>query len=729
MLLWFIYQEPFIALKLDNEHGNWVIKDIYYEDWAKEKKISIGDTVLKVNDTAIDDNKIYIQDQGIRAARKLTLLKQAGDIVDVKVNHLDLPKQLFIQLIIPACYAGIVFILALYLYKRKGHEQTTFQLILLMLCLAMAYVSLGVANRLNYIGLMMNGIFSLLTCITAIYYLKAYFSKEKMAWLYFKNHHHLYILVVVMMICDSIVMFNRSFIHIRYIIFASFICILGSIILYLLIKGYFTYRLKKLKFLLYIILSPILLFITLYIMPFLFLKRHLATDDIAMMGILFIPFGLTFMALTDRLENLNYYINRLRYYSMFSFISAVIFTTAIFLVSEGTMQNYMQVCLLLFFGQLLFLYCKEMIDFKERKVIFTTKKNYIHQLYGSVNRIGLASNRTDLFHRLKYELSLKLTIQDVEIMVVNDENSHKQFNHLSLGEMKKIKSDYFTLLNKNSIEKYILRFSTKNKRLNLTKEELLWVELLTLYVNNFIENMRIIEELLSEIASLKNAQSYRGTWIDKLLWSMFEKEKKQLAQELHDTVLQEQLHLVREIGSQINDSAISIQQIERIREQLLDASHELRAYCENLNPPLLTTRGLDVALDKLIKKIKMRANFMLITEIERLLIEDEVLNLVIYRLMQELFNNAIKHSDATSVTIKLYQEDSIVQLLYEDNGIGCKDVQVHQKSNSMGLRGMMERVHAFNGTFTILSEINKGMKIHVKIPLGEGFNDTNFINR
>jgi len=139
MLLWFIYQEPFIALKLDNEHGNWVIKDIYYEDWAKEKKISIGDTVLKVNDTAIDDNKIYIQDQGIRAARKLTLLKQAGDIVDVKVNHLDLPKQLFIQLIIPACYAGIVFILALYLYKRKGHEQTTFQLILLMLCLAMAY--------------------------------------------------------------------------------------------------------------------------------------------------------------------------------------------------------------------------------------------------------------------------------------------------------------------------------------------------------------------------------------------------------------------------------------------------------------------------------------------------------------------------------------------------------------------------------------------------------------
>lgn len=87
-----------------------------------------------------------------------------------------------------------------------------------------------------------------------------------------------------------------------------------------------------------------------------------------------------------------------------------------------------------------------------------------------------------------------------------------------------------------------------NKSIYLKDEELLWLELLLLYLNNFIENTKMVEELLNQLKHMKEADNRQLPWLNKLLWLRFEEEKYQLAQELHDTILQEQLHIAREMG-------------------------------------------------------------------------------------------------------------------------------------------------------------------------------------
>lgn len=136
----------------------------------------------------------------------------------------------------------------------------------------------------------------------------------------------------------------------------------------------------------------------------------------------------------------------------------------------------------------------------------------------------------------------------------------------------------------------------------LQKEELLWLELLALYVSMFIESLKLIEDLVLEIQHMKVTHDTPLPWLDKLLWNIIEKEKSILAQELHDTILQEQLHLARELDVLAGAPTIKRDKVRDIREQLLNATKDLREYCENLSPPLLDTFGLQIALKKLVQK-------------------------------------------------------------------------------------------------------------------------------
>lgn len=82
--------------------------------------------------------------------------------------------------------------------------------------------------------------------------------------------------------------------------------------------------------------------------------------------------------------------------------------------------------------------------------------------------------------------------------------------------------------------------------------------------------------------------------------------------------------------------------------------------------------------------------------------------------MQELLNNAIKHSQAENVQLYLQEIGDGFELIYRDNGIGCNVSEIWC-SDSMGLQGILDRVDAFNGQMMIDSNMNEGMSIHIKI--------------
>ena len=97
-----------------------------------------------------------------------------------------------------------------------------------------------------------------------------------------------------------------------------------------------------------------------------------------------------------------------------------------------------------------------------------------------------------------------------------------------------------------------------------------------------------------------------------------------------------------------------------------------------------------------------------------------LIKVVIFRIVQEAFNNTVKHSHAKNVRISLKRTDDAVELDIEDNGSGFTVKKRAGKSSSgLGLISMRERAESSGGVYFMDSTKGKGSRIHVTWPLTE----------
>ena len=102
----------------------------------------------------------------------------------------------------------------------------------------------------------------------------------------------------------------------------------------------------------------------------------------------------------------------------------------------------------------------------------------------------------------------------------------------------------------------------------------------------------------------------------------------------------------------------------------MDHIYTIRETCNNLRPPFLYELGLKQALLNLFKQINLKATFFFYYDIPEQIVAPSVEHeQAIYRIIQELLNNAMKHSKASNVTIRLFQKGEHLYLTYVDNGI------------------------------------------------------------
>lgn len=731
-LLYVPYSKPYLGIELIKENGNWVIEDSH-EQLVDGHKISAGDIVLKIDNVQIEAVSYIENDLTIRAANTLTILKPDGKIIDIKPSSLDFKERFYSILLIPACYYFLTLVVVLFLHFKQENTSLLRLLILFMLTVSMAYVSIGASGSLNIIGIMTNRGSMLLCLVLLLHFLRNYFSFLKANWLFSNNIKLFYILPVMAMILSYIGIINDDLHNLlSYVVLATFLILL-ILILCVLLLSYFKYKSPQLKVLLNSVMIPFLPFLFLYALPNILFRHPILSAEISALFLLLIPFSFIFTQLAERLFDIEYHITRLRYYVIFSLIFTVWLTIGLYWITGKliTMTKLSAISLFTFLSLVVLFYIKEKVDYRKRKILFSTKGDYIHQLYTAVDRIGKTIKLDELLEKFAQEVSLHLELEHVFVLTYDyDKNQFTSkveekipinpivMEDLKLGEIRKIDKVYLAFLHQDAHYKRALVLGHNNS-IHLKDEELLWLELLLLYVNNFIENTKMVEELLEELKHMKQADEGQLPWLNKLLWLRFEEEKYQLAQELHDTNLQEQLHIAREVDVLINakDTTEIQQKLVKVHKQMVASLHDLRAYCENLKPPLLDTLGLNAALEKLIRKVAERAHFILIYTIDRLYLEDERMNLMIYRLFQELLNNALKHSFATTVEMHLKEMDDGFEIIYQDDGVGCNvnDIIV---AESMGIRGMQERVKAFNGQFYIDSQMNKGMSIRIIVKEG-----------
>lgn len=205
--------------------------------------------------------------------------------------------------------------------------------------------------------------------------------------------------------------------------------------------------------------------------------------------------------------------------------------------------------------------------------------------------------------------------------------------------------------------------------------------------------------------------------IDVMLESQ-EKERQRIANELHDNLgsMLATLKLNFE-NLKRHDKQPENQLFEKTDELIEEAYQKVRNISHLKNLGVIGSEGLVVSVKKMAEKMsiieKLHINVIPYGLSERL---ENTLEVMIFRIIQELCTNVIKHSEASEVNIYMTQHNGSLNIIIEDNGKGFDPKNSAEKSG-IGLKNIEKKVEQMNGTFTIDSIISKGTTIIIDLPI------------
>src|SRR5690606_6514732 len=189
-------------------------------------------------------------------------------------------------------------------------------------------------------------------------------------------------------------------------------------------------------------------------------------------------------------------------------------------------------------------------------------------------------------------------------------------------------------------------------------------------------------------------------------------ERTRLAKDLHDG-LGSMLSLVKfnlpqvKAGEAAVLEGIDVNRFQKALGMLDDSIRELRRVAHHMMPESLLRYGLKASLSDFCSAIPI-ADFHYFGD-EALL--SEKLEIMIYRCIHELVNNALKHAQAKHINVQLVQEQDRISFTVQDDGVGFDQEQVVE---GMGLQNVRQRVAAFGGEMNIYST-EQGTEIHVEM--------------
>lgn len=241
----------------------------------------------------------------------------------------------------------------------------------------------------------------------------------------------------------------------------------------------------------------------------------------------------------------------------------------------------------------------------------------------------------------------------------------------------------------------------------------------TLILFVFINQKRMLSQR-NRLQALKS--SYQQEMLKAAIDAQ-EKERKRIAEDLHDEV-GAMLSLARLNASRASEFSVNEAGRKLTRDTIKiidDTINNVRRISKDLLPSILEEFGLIQAIEELVTKINasniVSVKFEYQGEFNNLYPEVE---LALYRVTQELVNNAIKHADAEEIDIHLAAKNGHLILKVLDNGSGFKVEEVNRKSTferGIGLKNIHSRVSMLDGEIKYLPNQPKGTAAMVKLDL------------
>jgi signal transduction histidine kinase len=197
-----------------------------------------------------------------------------------------------------------------------------------------------------------------------------------------------------------------------------------------------------------------------------------------------------------------------------------------------------------------------------------------------------------------------------------------------------------------------------------------------------------------------------------------ERSRAELSRDLHDGLgpLLSSAKMSLSALSRADLSQQDRQTLNNTAKVIDEAIRSLREISNNLSPHVLNNfglvRGIRNFIDRVASLHPVNIDFRTPLRTERF---DSNIEVIIYRVLCELINNSLKHSQCKSIAIELMLDDENIVLNYRDDGCGFSLQDV--ADSGMGLSNIRSRISSLGGVITIESAPNEGMSANIRVRL------------
>lgn len=388
----------------------------------------------------------------------------------------------------------------------------------------------------------------------------------------------------------------------------------------------------------------------------------------------------------------------------------------------------------------------EEYTYAKKALILAEKYSDNYKISNALQQVGVAQidlgkiNEAITSFLKSAELSKKISATELYYITINDlaqayylvgdyKNAYEYYRIHQQYKNSLITNDYNTKIAEAKTKYETEKKEIENKKLvienNLKSAELIAKDsqqrtILLLFLASILIVIVVVTIVLykRKIANQKRIQEQEKLQF-KAIIETEEKERIRIAKELHDGLGQ----LLSTAKLNVSGLEDSIEKedtflLHNVSNLIDEAVTEVRNISHSMMPVALTKLGLKPALIELTRKINDSGKIIIKTtfDYDQLLHSSSSFEIAIYRIVQEILNNIIKHSKAKEVQISLIQQKENLSILITDNGIGF-DVDKINDSKGIGWQNIFSRTSMLNGKIHITSSIENGTEIAINVPL------------
>ncbi|OAA93728.1 sensor histidine kinase [Clostridium coskatii] len=366
-------------------------------------------------------------------------------------------------------------------------------------------------------------------------------------------------------------------------------------------------------------------------------------------------------------------------------------------------------------------------------------KNVIDEISSSRGQVlsivdYIRKDHEDLKLKLdKVKKDIASVIDEVDELEEQDKAARRRLAHVSANFNKYTEDDIKKAYEAASDMR--IKFYTKiNEEKSLRKER----DSLEITIKKIMDNIENGERIINQISiamgylegdvlsalegSDKNSEMFIGI---KILEAQ-ESERKRIARDIHDGPAQHMANAVMKVDicKMVIEKNLEegLKELEDLKESVKVALKEVRSIIFDLRPMSLDDLGLSQTIDQTANAIFKESNIDIKIKMKPIKMEIEpIIQVAIYRIVQEIFNNIRKHSKAKHAKVRMDFGTKYLMLIINDDGVGFNVEEtlkrVKTKGASYGLIGILDRVKQLQGEIEIKSSEKVGTTYTVKLPI------------